>query len=223
MRTQDPWIIWYRSRPKRPPASGYKLFCRHIRGGGSGQPGTSCNETINTWIESANAWIAQQKKTVAQSSVPRAAAHGAAQEDADADMSDFVVSSMRAAAERSSHADANSAGEQWAQRGATPAAPARTSRAPRDKADSAGESRQDIAGGGGTSPSKDPRERPDLLWKDMSPGEREYYEQQACVLRMVYQVFSRVCKQEGERGENGHGWSLRQRLRQRGRQRQRQR
>ena len=66
MRTGEPWQVWYRKRPRQPfslagwnPATatsgrqspGFKLFCRQMKAGSCGQPGTSCRRAISAYLE----------------------------------------------------------------------------------------------------------------------------------------------------------------------------
>ena len=50
VRTREPWLVSFRKSPKPPPTSGYKMFRYHLKAGGVGQPGTSCNKEIAAFL-----------------------------------------------------------------------------------------------------------------------------------------------------------------------------
>ena len=180
--------MWYRKRPMRPFASagvnpgspaasgrspaGFKLFCRQMRAGGRGQPGTSCHRAISSFLE-------RQAELAARAADAPDAANAAAAEAA-------VGAASKAGASAQHGACAH---------GSSEAPPVNCAKG---NAGAPG----GMESGGNTSTPRvwaqrlrtsdrrevDPRERPDVLWAGMDRAEQAYYVQQAHVLRMEYEV-----------------------------------
>jgi hypothetical protein len=51
VKTQEPWQVWYRRRPKQPPQNGFKVFCRYLRNGGIGRHGMGWNASIAAYLQ----------------------------------------------------------------------------------------------------------------------------------------------------------------------------
>ena len=177
VRTQEPWLIWYRKMPKPPPASGFKEFRNHLRAGGFlGQPGTSCHKEIAAYLQ-CQAELSQAGTKALQ----------------DAAEYERGLGRMPPLAPTPGDMLGNLANDRSAlddQRGATAGAEGDKRVLAEDEPSSSK---------GATSPSrllhleskwrenKDPRAKPDRLWERMTDAEKQYYIELADVRRLEYE------------------------------------
>ena len=161
VKTAQPWVICCRRRPKRPPRSGFKVFCRFLKNGSISMLGTGSNPHIIAYL---------QRKAAAQA---REAAAAAEMANDAAVMAAAAASAVAASAGTDSEPDGQPSFAPTFENMVGAASPASAPRAP--------------ASGALVRSASSIDERPGDVWSRMTRGEKEFFYQQAEVLQMQYE------------------------------------